>query len=430
MKILVISRWGEAADTALRMKLEGNEIRLWIKDPEYNRFIYEGMIDKVKDWKLSVSWAELIYFDSNPLDDIWKQVHKLKPCYQGSEFAELLEHDREYAHKLMKTLKINGPESKTYDKIQEVYKHLKEHKVPHVVKPFGPKVQSEHIIIGQYPDNSDSIGLLERFEGEKIPVEGIEVEEKIEGIEVGYSAWFNGKDWVYPINVNFQHKPFADGDRGNGLGYLTGEMGTVMTYLEDRDNKFFKACLDPIKPILKENNYRGQIDIGLIVTKEGKPYALEYTPRNGTPSQYIEYRLHKTPITDLVEGVTKGTMKQFEVSKDWSIGVVVVTPGYPDNKEVKKKSAGTPIFKVGKDNAAEIHFYEAKKKEGKFYTSEGMGYPLVATSTGKDIESCRGSVYDILDKKTGVYIPNSWYRNDIGQRVIKQMPLIKDLGIL
>jgi phosphoribosylamine---glycine ligase len=430
VKILWISLYGESASLAFRAKLEGNNVRLYIKEPSYRKDIYEGLIDKLDDWKLSVSWCDFIVFDSNPLYDIWEQVHKIKPCYGGSTFGETLEHDRELSHQIMKKLDINSPESETYDKITQVYKHLKAHKVPHAVKPFGPQVQSEHIIIGQYSDNSDSIGLLERFEEEKIPFEGIEVEEKINGIEVGYSCWFNGKDWVWPVNVNFQHKPFCSGDYGNGIGFLTGEMGTALKYTEDQENIYFKDTLDKIKPLLKANDYRGQMDLGLIVDQEGKPWALEFTPRNGTPSQFIEYQVQKMDIAELYNGLAKGTIRQNDVSLDWAVGVVVVTPGFPDAKTVKKKSAGTPIFGISKDNSSHIHLYEAMKKDNKLVTTQGIGYPMCVVNSGTELKETIQGVYSILDKRDGVYVPNSWYRDDIGQRVLDQMPMINQLGIL
>ena len=36
-------------------------------------------------------------------------------------------------------------------------------------------------------------------------------------------AFFNGNDFIYPINVNFEHKKLFPGD----IGPFTGEMGTL-----------------------------------------------------------------------------------------------------------------------------------------------------------------------------------------------------------
>lgn len=411
--------------------MEGNNVRLFIKDPHYRQDIYEGLIDKADDWKLSVSWADFIVFDSNPLDDIWKEVHKIKPTYGGSEFGETLEHDRELAHSLMRKLDINSPESKTFNTIKEVMDHLKKHQVAHVVKPFGPQIESHHVIIGEYQTNEDTMGLLEKFEDEHIPFEAIEVEEKISGIiEVGYSCWFNGNDWVYPVNVNFQMKRFCSGEDGEGIGFLTGETGTVMKYTRDRENEYFKATLDKIKPLLKANNYKGQLDLGLIVDKSGNPYALEFTPRNGTPSQYIEHALQKTDIAKLYHGVATGQIRENEVSDDWSVGVVVMTPGFPDSRAVKKKSAGTPIFGINKDNAAYVYLYEAMKKDKKLVTTQGIGYPLCMVNSGTELKHAISGVYNLLDKRRGVYVPNAFFREDIGRRVMDQMPRINALGII
>jgi len=429
VKILFLTAYGETSDIARRLKNEGNQVRLWIKDPGYRKDIYEGLIDKIQVWQMSVDWADLIIFDSNSMDDIWKQVHKKKPCYGGSEFGAILEKDREYAHKVMEKIGLNRIESKTFDKIEEVTKHLKEHKVPHVIKPFGDKIASEHLIIGKYPDNSDAIALVERFKEMKVPYDGIEVEEKKDGIEVGISAWFNGKDFIYPINVNFEHKPFASSLDGHGLGFLTGETGTVLKYDLNSDNKIFKETLFKMKGLLAANNYRGQIDISLIVDDGGKPWPLEFTPRFGIPSAYIECELQKDDLGKLFSGVANGTLKENNVSYDWAMGVVVMSPGFPSSSEVKKQSLHTPIFGINKENAFHVHLYEAMKKENKLVTTNGIGYPLVVSSSGETIEECQDSVYRMLDKD-GIYVPRSWYRVDIGQRVLQQMGDIKGFGIL
>ena len=62
---------------------------------------------------------------------------------------------------------------------------------------------------------------------------------------------------------------------------------------------------------LIENNYCGEIDINLIATIDkntGEPIytGLEYTPRLGKPSVFIEDELHITPWANLAYDCAKG----------------------------------------------------------------------------------------------------------------------------
>ncbi|MDP3004278.1 MAG: phosphoribosylamine--glycine ligase, partial [Candidatus Azambacteria bacterium] len=60
-------------------------------------------------------------------------------------------------------------------------------------------------------------------------------------------AFFNGKDFILPINVNFEHKRVFPGD----IGPFTGEMGTLMFWSEP--NKLFRMTLEKMKPALVES---------------------------------------------------------------------------------------------------------------------------------------------------------------------------------
>ena len=55
------------------------------------------------------------------------------------------------------------------------------------------------------------------------------------GVEVAVGAFFNGKEFVYPLNVNFEHKKLFPGN----IGPSTGEMGTAMFW--SGPNKLFNS---------------------------------------------------------------------------------------------------------------------------------------------------------------------------------------------
>ena len=67
-------------------------------------------------------------------------------------------------------------------------------------------------------------------------------------MEVAVGAFFNGSEFVYPINVNFEHKKLFPGN----LGPATGEMGTSMFW--SRPNKIFNLTLKKMEEILKKEH--------------------------------------------------------------------------------------------------------------------------------------------------------------------------------
>jgi phosphoribosylamine--glycine ligase len=55
-------------------------------------------------------------------------------------------------------------------------------------------------------------------------IKEFQLQRRIMGVEVVAGAFFNGKDFIHPICVNFEHKKLFPGD----IGPSTGEMGTSM----------------------------------------------------------------------------------------------------------------------------------------------------------------------------------------------------------
>ncbi len=56
MKILFISKESNGGDMALRLSLEGNQVKFHIAGPDLHNL--DGLIEKVKNWRAGVHWAE------------------------------------------------------------------------------------------------------------------------------------------------------------------------------------------------------------------------------------------------------------------------------------------------------------------------------------------------------------------------------------
>jgi phosphoribosylamine--glycine ligase len=78
-----------------------------------------------------------------------------------------------------------------------------------------------------------------------------QLQRRMIGVEVAVGVFFNGKNFIYPININFEHKKLFPGD----IGPPTGEMGTSMFW--SRPNHLFSQTLLKMEPKLAEEGYVG-----------------------------------------------------------------------------------------------------------------------------------------------------------------------------
>jgi len=143
-------------------------------------------------------------------------------------------------------------------------------------------------------------------------------------VEVAVGAFFNGHKFIFPININFEHKKLFPGD----LGVATGEMGTSMFW--SKPNKLFTETLAKMEPILNQEGYVGYIDINCIVNGNGI-YPLEFTARFGYPTIHIQSESMITPISEVLFKLAKGEDFEFKVKPGFHLGTRIVVPPFPYN---------------------------------------------------------------------------------------------------
>jgi phosphoribosylamine--glycine ligase len=436
MKILFISKSGDALDLAYRLYKEGNFIRFYIEEKE-ERQQYDGFpIEKVNNYIPSIQWADLIIFDTNDLETEKRlaknskkpvfgiayknRISILGKTFNGYEFGEQLEQDRKFGHKLFEHFGIGKRfEMVEFNNIDKAIDYLNNHNGPYVIKPESKQpIDSSLTLIGEMEDNRDTIIYLEglKLRKEIGIINKIELEKRILGCcEIACGGFFNGKDWL-ALDINFEHKKFATGNKNNieGQGFSTGEMGTIIKKV-GKDNKLFRETLYKMTDWLKEVDFRGNLDINTIIDKNGDIYPLEFTPRCGYPSIYIEQELHKTRWTDFLYTIASGEDLEVEFYDEWAIGAVLLGEGFPTD-EAKERMKYIPVIydEEIKDN---LHFCEVIKNGDDILTIGA--YVLVATAKGKTIENAKYNLYNNV--LTKVYVPKSYYRTDISDRVVKQL---------
>ena len=425
MKILAISTDALFTGMLHRLKREGNEIKMFIQT-EAMKQVFDGIVDKVDSYEEWIDWADLIVFDDvgfGRLQDDLRKEGKL--VVGGSGYFDKLESDRTAGHDKFVDMGLKTPDFHEFKSFDEAVEFVRENPGRYVVKPYGKtENRKELAYVGMKDDGSDVIAVLERYK-ERYPSssEHIELEEFIDGIEVATSAYFNGGEFIYPININYEHKRFFNDD----LGVNTGEQGTVMHWSHG-DFRLFEEGLQKLEGELRKENYVGCIDINYIVTEENA-YPLEFTNRFGYPSLFIQLEAlnGRMKVADFLYGLATGELEYLPIPEnEYQIGIVGNMPPYPYDcpKIFDMLSKDMPIH-IPESMGDHIWLCDAYWKDGKYRLTGKIGYPFVVTARGPTVERAREMAYAYMDT---VRMPNMYYRTDIGARTGGHIEMLRGWG--
>jgi phosphoribosylamine--glycine ligase len=432
MNILFVSRDLSGADLCYRLKKEGHAVKLFIENDD-QRLHFEGMIEKISDWKKNLRWVGsdgLIIFDDTGHGKIQDKLRQDGYSVVGGSYeGDKLEDVRHHGQKIFSLCGINTVPFAYFTNAKDAIKFVKENKGQWVIKQNGHAAKSFNYV-GQLEDGRDVIEVLKNYEHfNKKDCRSIELQKRIFGIEIGVGRYFNGEDWVGPIEINIEHKNLCNG----ALGPKTYEMGTLIWYEKNEKNKLFQKTLAKLKPYLKKINYHGDIDINCIVN--GKEiYPLEITARFGWPATHAHEEIHISPWGEFLKAVADGKKYNLKYKKGYGMVILIATPPFPYASGSKKNCPQglEIIFKkemIEKD-MEHIHFEEVycKKKNGaeKFFISSKTGFVLHITAIAETVEEVRNKIYGLADK---IVIPKMFYRTDIGLKFMNEdQKLLKEWG--
>ena len=423
-KFLFVSYTAIAGDVAWQMKKEGNNVKFCVLDKEC-RDIYDGFVDKVENWKEHVEWADVIVFDD--VEGFGAEAEKLrkqgKLVVGGTPYSDKLEDDKGFSQEEMKSAGISILPHWVFTDFDEAIKFVEKNPDRYVLKPSG-KAQDEKelLFIGQDDDGKDLLEMLKRYKKTWAKVvKEFQLQKFASGVEVAVGAFFNGKEFIYPINVNFEHKRLFPGDTGP----QTGEMGTLVYW--SPPNKIFNDTLAKMEPKLREAGYVGYADINCIVTSKGI-YPLEFTMRMGYPHISIALEGMLSPVGDFYHKLAAGEKPELKTKRGFQVGVVIAVPPFPydDYKDFKKYSEGAIVL-FKKEMSEGVHLGDVKLFEGDWVLAGTIGYALVVTGSGSTVEDARRLVYNRVNN---ILIPNMFYRTDIGSRCTEDIEKLMTWGYL
>ena len=409
-KFLFVSYTGLIADIAWQVVKEGHEAKLSIDDPE-EKEIGDGFVTKISDWRKEVDWADVIVFDDvlgmGTMAEELKKKGKL--VVGGSPYTDRLEDDRGFGQAELKNAGVSIIQQENFTSFDDAVAYVNANPNRYVIKPSGEAQNNKRLLfVGEEEDGKDVVQVLgdyKRAWADKI--KEFQLQRRVVGIEVAVGAFFNGKEFVLPINVNFEHKKLFPGD----IGPPTGEMGTSMFWSEP--NKIFNATLKKMEPKLAEEKYTGYIDVNCIVNNNGI-YPLEFTARFGYPCVSIQQEGLLTPFADVLKGLADGSLTRVRAKSGFQIGVRIVVPPFPyRDMETLESTSKDAVILFKTPSREGYHIEDVRTVDGEWLVTGTSGVVLIACGTGPTMGQAKRMAYN---RVKNVMIPHMYYRDDIGDR--------------
>jgi len=418
-KFLFVSRTALVHDLAIQVRDEGHSVRYAIHS-KADKDVADGFLEKVDDWESARDWADVFVFDDNDFGDAAEKLRREgRLVVGGTKYTDRLEDDRDFGQAEMKAAGMSVAPSWDFDSFDAAIEWIRKNPERYVVKPNG-KAQNDKVLsfVGQEEDGRDLVLMLERYRKSwASKIRSFQVQKYVAGVEVAVGAFFNGKDFVFPCYVNFEHKRMFNDD----IGPSTGEMGTASFWAPA--NRLFSETLGRVKDRIQ--GYAGYIDINCIANARGI-YPLEFTTRFGYPTINLQIEGVLSKWGDFLQALAKGEPFELRTKRGFQVGVVVGVPPFPFvDPDAFRKYSEDAVVLFRKEIKEGLHPCDIKLVDGDWRLAGNSGYALVVTGSGPTMQDARREAYN---RVKNVMIPNMFYRTDIGERWARDGDLLQTWG--
>lgn len=421
MKLLFISRWGLIHDLAWAVLKEGHEVRYAILSKS-DREVGDGFVEKVESWEDHKDWADVLVFDDSDFGEICEKLRKEgKAVIGGTKYADKLEFDRDFGTEEMKAAGLRTIPSWDFTTFDDAIQFVRENPGRYVVKPNG-KAQNEKVLsyVAQEEDGRDMVTMLEHYKkGWATKLKSFQIQKYVAGVEVAVGAFYNGKEFVLPACINFEHKRMMNDD----IGPSTGEMGTSCFW--SGEIALYRETLAKMRERIA--GYVGYFDINCIANAHGI-WPLEFTPRFGYPTINLQIEGVLSKWGEFLAAQAKGESFALRTKKGFQVAVVIAVPPFPfvDPDAFRKFSEDAAVL-FRRSLPEGIHPCDIKRLGEEWFLTGNSGYAMVITGSGSTMDDARREAYN---RVKGIHVPNMFYRTDIGDRWYRDGDLLQTWGYL
>ena len=203
---LFVSKDSLSGDLAIQLLKEGHKVKFYFED-KYSKDVYDGFVEKIENWKKYQNWADIIIFDDENFGSHADRLRKKKKLViGGSRYTDKLETNRDFGQKELEKNGVKIASIWNFKKYDKAISFVRENPGKYVFKPSGNNQSGDKrlILISQREDGSDLVEFLtqnRKVLERKNPK--FVLQRFVDGVEIAVGAFFNGSNFIYPINVNF-----------------------------------------------------------------------------------------------------------------------------------------------------------------------------------------------------------------------------------
>lgn len=435
MRLFILDADRCGLDLALRSIAAGHDVRLFrppglqVKDGAGFPFlkISSDLKDCIK-WAgkdgLIVTTANCKYLDEL---DRWREFGY--PIFAPTKASAKLEIDRAHGMEVMKMHGMNIPVYHEFKSLKDALAFAWKADKPFVFKTLGSEEDKSLTFVPSDP------GQLVEWIDQKIK-SGMRLkgpcmlQEKVSDMiaEVGIAGYMGSQGFLEDKwEISFEHKKLCSGDYGPS----TGESGTVIQIVKESK---LADILKSFEYHLRAIGHMGDIAINGGVDKNGEYWPFEFTAREGWPDSVIRRSLHRTDEATWMRAAWEGR-DELKTSYDCAIGVVLAQKPYPFGDGTPDEVEGKPIYGV-EDVADQVHFMQVMMGKGAVWDGKKTSIedlprttgPYVAIITGQGKTVCDAHK-DVMNAVDSISLADGILRNDIGEKLEKQLPLLHKVGI-
>jgi phosphoribosylamine--glycine ligase len=411
MGFLIISEGGDGLGLAIRLQQEGHKTSMYIRDSLAEQR-GEGLVAKGE-----VPEFNPIYLadctGAGSLLDSYRDTDRR--TFGGSQIADNLECDRTFSSRIFNECGIRQPYSETFNNWDEAEEFLNGNDTKYVFKPEGK-------LSGNLPsyvpnDNDELIGMFEQFKGIIGPNEPeFVLQEFISGTCISSEIWAAKGKIIKPTNHTLERKQFLNED----LGPSGGCTGNVVWRCNDINCQLCEN-LYKLEGFLEETQWTGPIDINTVVSKEGKEYALEFTPRFGYDAfPTLLLGLFDGDFGSFIHSCCRGDNGDQPLKDGFAAGVRVSLPPWPSEEFHGK--ANVQLRGLRESDFDRFYPYEVGLQKDSFVSSGGVGIIGVCVGYGRDFEEAFEEAYKMVWK---LEVPDLQYRTDFVEIFKKDLMMLR-----
>jgi phosphoribosylamine--glycine ligase len=408
VRVLGITETCDLGSLYLRLLGGGHEVRISVSEP-LAQGTMAGLVPRVDDWRAELDWIReagrdgVLVFEAVGFGALQDELRRQGfNVIGGSALGDRLENDRAFAFDLLGRHGLKIAPVREFASAAEAISDLRSRPRRCVFKYCD---SAGDTFIGTFADGSDIAGLLEA----QPPEDGRRfiLMDHVAGVETGVGAYFNGKRFLRPACLDWEHKRFFAGN----MGELTGEMGTIATFTGS--DRLFDLALAPFEPLFREAGHVGWVNLNTIINAQGV-WPLEFTCRFGYPGFAVLEPLQAIEWASLFGLLVSPESSSFPTRQGFSACIVLTTPPMPLSRKEVSAPVGLPVH-VGAIDPAHLHLGEVGARGSQLVTAGLYGWTAVVTGTGETVEQAKAAAYA---NAAQVQAPNMRYRLDIGDALI------------